>query len=82
MKNLAIIPARGGSKGVPGKNMKLISGHPLIYWSIKSALQSKCVDRVIVTTDSKEIASIANRPMEEDSLRHSFPSCHPLLPPS
>ena len=59
MSNLVIIPARGGSKGIPEKNMKLISGQPLIYWTIKSALQSKCVDRVIVTTDSKEIASIA-----------------------
>ena len=59
MSNLVIIPARGGSKGIPEKNMKLISGQPLIYWTIKSALQSKCVDRVIVTTDCKEIASVA-----------------------
>jgi N-acylneuraminate cytidylyltransferase len=55
-ENLAIIPARAGSKGIPGKNMKLIAGKPLIYWSIKSALDAKCIDRVIVTTDSNEIA--------------------------
>ncbi|WP_446918070.1 acylneuraminate cytidylyltransferase family protein, partial [Klebsiella pneumoniae] len=59
MSNLAIIPARGGSKGIPGKNIKNIAGKPLIAWSIEHALQSESIDRVIVSTDSEEIAKIA-----------------------
>lgn len=58
-QNLAIIPARGGSKGIPGKNIKLMAGKPLIAWSIEQAAQSKCIERVIVSTDSIEIAKIA-----------------------
>ena len=46
----AIIPARGGSKGLPGKNIKDINGKPLISWSIKSALESKLMDEVYVST--------------------------------
>tara|TARA_Y100000389_G_C17447302_1_gene512415 strand:- start:1390 stop:2085 length:696 start_codon:yes stop_codon:yes gene_type:complete len=56
---LAIIPARGGSKGLPGKNLKLLDDKPLIYYSIKAALDSKLINRVIVSTDNEEIASIA-----------------------
>lgn len=56
---LAIIPARGGSKGLPRKNIKLLDGLPLICYSIKAALDSKLVDRVIVSTEDKEIASIS-----------------------
>lgn len=59
MSNLAIIPARGGSKGIPGKNIKTIAGKPLIAWSIEQALHSASIDRVIVSTDSEEIAEIA-----------------------
>ena len=60
MKNiLAIIPARGGSKGLPGKNIKCIAGHPLIAYSIKAALESPSITRVIVSTDSDEIAKVA-----------------------
>jgi N-acylneuraminate cytidylyltransferase len=59
MKITAIIPARGGSKGVPGKNIKLINGKPLIAWSIEQALASGSVSRVIVSTDSLAIAEIA-----------------------
>lgn len=58
-KFLAIIPARGGSKGVPGKNIKLIHGKPLIAWSIQQALASRYLDRIIVSTDSREIASVS-----------------------
>lgn len=58
-KHLAIIPARGGSKGIPGKNIKPIAGKPLIAWSIEQALAAPEVDRVVVSTDSLEIASIA-----------------------
>lgn len=60
-KILAIIPARGGSKGIPGKNIKLLAGKPLIAYTIESAKQSLYLDRVIVSTDSKKIASLAKR---------------------
>lgn len=56
---LAIIPARGGSKGLPGKNIKMLCGKPLIAWSIEAGLASQYVDEVLVTTDSEEIAGIA-----------------------
>lgn len=56
---LAIIPARGGSKGLPGKNTKLLCGSPLIEYTIKAALKSKQITKVLVSTDSKEIADIA-----------------------
>ena len=59
MKNIALIPARGGSKGIPRKNIKLFNSRPLIYWSIKSALESNYIDRVIVSTEDEEIADIA-----------------------
>lgn len=58
---IAIIPARGGSKRIPGKNIKEFFGKPMIAWSIEAALESKCFDRVIVSTDDKEIAEIAKR---------------------
>lgn len=58
---IAIIPARGGSKGVPGKNILPILGHPLIAFSIVASLQSKAISRTIVTTDSEEIAEIARK---------------------
>jgi CMP-N,N'-diacetyllegionaminic acid synthase len=56
---LAIIPARGGSKRLPRKNILNLAGKPLIAWSIESALDSKYIDRVIVSTDDKEIAEIS-----------------------
>ena len=56
---IAIIPARGGSKGLPGKNIKKLCGKPLIAHTIEAALQAEGIDRVIVTTDSEEIAKIA-----------------------
>ena len=56
---LGLIPARGGSKGLPGKNIKLLSGKPLIAHTIEAALESEYLTRVIVVTDSKDIASIA-----------------------
>ncbi len=60
MKVVAIIPARGGSKRIPRKNIRLFNGLPIIAWSIQAAIKSGCFDRVIVSTDDKEIASIAN----------------------
>jgi len=56
---LALIPARGGSKGIPRKNIREFAGHPLIAWSIAAAQQSELVTRVIVSTDDEEIASVA-----------------------
>jgi len=58
-KILAIIPARGGSKGLPGKNIKELCGKPLIAWSIEHAQKSKYVDELFISTDSKEIADVA-----------------------
>ena len=55
---LAIIPARGGSKGIPRKNIKLLAGKPLISWTIKEAKKSIYIDKLIITTDSEEIAKI------------------------
>ena len=58
-KVLALIPARGGSKGLPGKNIKKLSGKPLIAWTIEEAKKADYIDEVIVSTDSKEIAEIS-----------------------
>ncbi|QTR46436.1 pseudaminic acid cytidylyltransferase [Thiothrix litoralis] len=59
--NVAIIPARGGSKRIPRKNIKDFCGKPMIAWSIEAALQSGCFERVIVSTDDEEIAEVALR---------------------
>jgi len=56
---LAFIPARGGSKGVPDKNIRLLAGKPLIAWTIEQAVNSKQIDRVIVSTDSNKIAEVS-----------------------
>lgn len=56
---LAIIPARGGSKRIPRKNIKPFSGKPMIAWSIEAALKSGCFDQVVVSTDDQEIAETA-----------------------
>lgn len=58
-KIVALIPARGGSKGVPRKNIKLLGGKPLIEWTIQEAKKLKEIDRIIVSTDDEEIANIA-----------------------
>ena len=58
-KVIAVIPARSGSKGLPGKNTKPLCGKPLIAWSIKEALKSKHIDEICVSTDSEEIIKIA-----------------------
>ena len=57
--NLAVIPARGGSKRIPGKNRKLFAGKPLIAYSIEAALESAEFSKVIVSTDSQEVSDIA-----------------------
>ena len=59
MKNIAIIPARSGSKGLKDKNIRLLNGKPLLAYTIEAALKSKCYDTVMVSTDSKKYAKIA-----------------------
>ena len=59
MKIIAVIPARFGSKGVPGKNIKELAGKPLIAYSIMAAQRTKLIDRIIVSTDSEKYASIS-----------------------
>lgn len=58
---VALVPARGGSKGVPGKNIRPLGGFPVIAWSIVAARLCPAIDRVIVSTDSPEIAAVARR---------------------
>lgn len=58
---IAIIPARGGSKGLPGKNIRPLLGKPLIAYAIESALGARSIDRVVVSTDDPEIAAVARR---------------------
>lgn len=61
MKNLAIIPARSGSKGLKDKNIKLLNGKPLLAYSIEAAKESGIFDEIMVSTDSKEYAEIAEK---------------------
>lgn len=56
---LAIIPARGGSKGVPRKNIRMVAGKPLIGWTIEEARKSKYIDRLILSSDDEEIIEVA-----------------------
>jgi CMP-N,N'-diacetyllegionaminic acid synthase len=86
MNILGIIPARGGSKGIPKKNIKHISGKPLIAWTIDAALKSKHLTKVVVSTDSPEISSISKdfgaqvpflRPSE--IARDDTPGVEPIL---
>ncbi len=58
---IAIIPARGGSKGLPGKNIKPMNGKPLIAYTIEAAIKSKNIDRVIISTDDEEIAEVSRQ---------------------
>ena len=59
MKNICFIGARGGSKGVPGKNIRLLGNKPLIAHTIESAFESKIFEHVIVSTEDAEIAKVA-----------------------
>lgn len=67
--NIAIIPARGGSKRIPRKNIKEFCGKPLIAYSIETALNSKLFEKVLVSTDSEEIAAIAKQYGAEVQIR-------------
>jgi len=70
MKVVGIIPARGGSKGIPQKNIKILCGKPLIQYTIEAALASK-IDRIVVSTDDLEIAEIAKKCGAEVMMRPS-----------
>ena len=59
--NICIIPARGGSKRIPRKNIREFFGKPMIAWSISAAYSSGCFDRIIVSTDNTEIANVARQ---------------------
>lgn len=61
MNILAVIPARAGSKGIPNKNIRIINGHPLVYYSINSAIQSEYITDIVVSTDSAEVGIIAKQ---------------------
>ena len=56
--NIAFIPVRAGSKSIPLKNIKEINGKPLVYWTAKAANDAKCIDKVIIATDSNEIKAV------------------------
>ena len=58
---LAVVTARGGSKGLPGKNLRELGGKPLIAWTIEAGLQSRRIDRLILSTDDEEIAEVGRR---------------------
>jgi N-acylneuraminate cytidylyltransferase len=58
---LGVIPARGGSKGIPKKNIRTICGKPLIAWTIEAAKESQLIDRVVVSTEDPEIASVSRK---------------------
>jgi CMP-N-acetylneuraminic acid synthetase len=59
VKVLAVVPARGGSKGIPLKNLQPLAGRPLITYTIEEARKSRCVDRLVVSTDHEDIAKVA-----------------------
>lgn len=56
--NIAFIPVRGGSKSIPLKNIKILNGKPLVYWTAKAANDADCIDKVIIATDSEEIKNV------------------------
>ncbi|MGH7603720.1 MAG: cytidylyltransferase domain-containing protein [Gemmatimonadaceae bacterium] len=61
MRVLGLIPARGGSKGVARKNVRVLCGKPLLQWTAESALSARTLDRVVLSTDDEEIASVGRR---------------------
>ena len=87
-KILGIITARGGSKSIPGKNMRILAGKPLIYWTIEASKKSHYINRIIVSSDDdnileyslKEEVEIIKRPEEyarddsssEETIRHAL----------
>lgn len=82
---LAVIPARGGSKRIPRKNIKPFHGKPMIAWSIEAAIKSKCFDKIIVSTDDEEIAEVAIKYgaevpfMRPDALSNDHTTTNPVI---
>lgn len=60
MTNIAFIPVRGGSKSIPMKNIKMLAGYPLVYWTAKAANGACCIDKVIIATDSEQIKEVVS----------------------
>ncbi|MDA3807206.1 MAG: pseudaminic acid cytidylyltransferase [Thiomicrorhabdus sp.] len=83
--NIAVIPARGGSKRIPRKNIKEFCGKPMIAWSIEAAQKSNCFERIIVSTDDNEIADIAQNYdaevpfMRPESLANDYAGTIPVI---
>jgi CMP-N,N'-diacetyllegionaminic acid synthase len=77
---VALIPARGGSKSIPFKNIKMMNGKPLIAWTIETAFDTEEIDRVIVSTDHASIASVAHQYGAEVMLRPDHLSQDDSLP--
>ena len=65
-KVLAVVAARGGSKGIKNKNLRLINGKPLVYYSIRNLLKSNCIDAVCLSTDSKKNNGNCKRILPKD----------------
>lgn len=59
--NIAFIPVRGGSKSIPLKNIKILAGHPLVYWTATAANNAKCIDKVVIATDNNEIKTTVEK---------------------
>lgn len=84
MSTLAVIPARGGSKGIPRKNLRPLAGKPLIFYAIDTCLKAKCIDQVVVSTDDEEIALFAERfgakvIMRPDDLANDAATLDPVI---
>jgi len=75
---VGLITARGGSKSIPQKNIKMLAGKPLIAWTIEVALQCKELSRVIVSTDDEKIAEIAQQ-WGAEMILHISPLCYMLF---
>ena len=79
---VAVVTARGASKGIPGKNLRLLCGNPLIAWTIKAALRSSRLSRVLVSTDSEAIAQAARLAGRDQSSQGPLELEIPFLRPS
>jgi pseudaminic acid cytidylyltransferase len=83
--NICVIPARGGSKRIPRKNIRNFLGKPMIAWSIEAAIKSQCFDKVICSTDDKEIAEVAKKYGAEvpflrpDTLSNDYTTITPVI---
>jgi CMP-N,N'-diacetyllegionaminic acid synthase len=77
-KVLAIIPARSGSKRLPEKNVRLLCGKPLLFWTIEAALQSECIDEVLVSSDSDDVLKLALNYSDVQAHKRSAKSSYDL----